>query len=549
MVYRGPSKGCRRCRARKIKAREQCDALQPACLNCTARGAQCPGYGDVFEKAHRNETAKVKKLYSSQSKANEIIFTTKATVSSHKIASETPRSPPSTSETDALGFFFHHYAQSNDLDATCSIFGILPEMFTKAPMSSPLSHATRALALQVTSLHRVRGGNTSVGGKLYFKAVSQVKEALAAPAKCRSEDLLLATLVLDACSTLSTSFGKGESGDSRAFSHLRGSIALLQYRGSLSYGSDLSWRLLTVTRNRFLQQCWQDADELVGIETIHKMWKVYDDRKPRGIAVEADTLSFRLFWLRHLHRKLSTGSPLRDQEEHHPQIIGLDDTEKLKDMVSQASRLANDCALLQNNLPIRWQPASVSISSLATSIQDVSVYKDDKDVTPIIYSRLSIAITINRQILTELGSISLIGTCLGQIAGLETLGSGIPQRRGLIPDRLLARAQVLIDQICASVPFITGNATTDALRNATVNVPSTLQGFPQEGCGDQTLPETITKHRQQVIASGLYVMHGTLKAVLDIIGSNSLVDVSGTFPRAGQVEWMGGQVHRLGRIL
>jgi hypothetical protein len=524
----------------------QCDALRPACLNCTARDTPCPGYGDVFDKAHRDETAKVRKLHSPQNKASGSILSATKSANQYAISSyfRAPRGLPESSENIALSFFFLHYGQSFDPDATCSIFSILPEMFAKSPMSSPLNHATRALALRVTCLHRSHS-STSVEGDIYFKAVSQVKEALTDATKCRSEDLLLATLVLDAYYTINTTFRKLEHDVPRSSPHLQGSIALLQHRGSLNYRNDLAWRLLAATRNRFLRQGRHMTDGLVGIETIHKIWRYDDRRKSRGLAVEADTLAFRLSWLRHLHQALSTSSPSLDQTEHAAPRINFDEIEKLKDLVSQASRLANDCALLQSSLPIKWQPAPVPATSLAPSIQATSVYRH---VSPTGYLRLSVANAINGQRLTELGCISLIGTCLAQMKGREEPRC-TPQQNGLMPNRIQARAQVLLDDICASVPFMTGDVTADTWGDTHVLVPSVVLSSAGERGADMALPENPTRHRQQVVASGLYIMHGTLKALLNIVGSdNNIMDITGSLPRAGQVEWIVGQIDRLGAI-
>ncbi|KAH7362397.1 hypothetical protein B0T11DRAFT_318104 [Plectosphaerella cucumerina] len=516
-----------------------------SCLNCTARDTPCPGYGDVFDKAHRDETAKVRKLHCPRRQASGSILSATKSPDHNAISGccRTPRRPLESPENDALGFFFVRYGQSIDFDATCGIFSILPEMFAKSPMSSPLNHATRALALQVTCLHRSHI-RTSMEAELYFKAVSQVKEALTDATKCKSEDLLLATLVLDAYYTIDTTFRRREHDVPQSSPHLQGSIALLQHRGKLNYRNDLAWRLLAATRNRFLRQGRHMTDGLFGIETIHNIWRYDDRRKPRGLAVEADTLAFRLSWLRNFHWALSTSSPSLDRAEQLSPGTKLDNIETLKDLVSQASCIANDCALLQSSLPIKWQPAPVPASSLAPSIQATSVYKH---VIPTVYLRLSIANAINRQRLTELECISLIGNCLAQITEREEPRC-TPHQNRLMPSRLLARAQVLIDDICASVPFLTGDVTADTWGNDNVLVPSMVLSSPEERGAEMALPENPTRHMQQVVASGLYMMNGTLKALLNIVGSDTIMGITGSVLRAGQVDWIVGQIDRLGAI-
>jgi len=453
-----------------------------------------------------------------------------------KFAEQSQQSILPNVEYDALCFFFLHYSQSHEPDTTCSIFGMLPGMYAKSTMSSPLNHATRALALQVTHLHRTHGRKTSVSGELYAKAVSYIKEAVMFPDQCRSNELLLAILVLEAYDKVDNTFGRRESGISQSSAHLHGSIALLQYRGDLNYGDELSWRLVTATRNTLLHASWHGDDGLAGFEAVQKVWDYEGPGKPRGPAVDADTLAFRLSWLRHLYRAAFNDSLSLDR-------TNTSDTEQLNQIVSQASHLANDCALFKSNLPLSWQPTSIPASSLAKSIQAASVYEH---VTPTIYSQLYIAQSTNRQRLTELGCISLIGSCL---INLELRGDvqHRPQR-GRLPPPLLARSQDLIDEICASVPFFTGNATVDT-GSTTVLVPCVVQISSKGMIGKSNLAEDMTKHTHQVRASGVYMMYMTLKGILDLAGGNKHMDFLGDLLRAGQGEWIKCQIDRLRDIL
>lgn len=483
-----------------------------------------------------------------------------------KHTAPTPRIISLDAEYDALSFLFLRYSLCHDLDATCSFFSILPRMYAKSTMFSPLHLATGALALQVTHLHhRTRGGRSSLGGGgggdgglLYARAVSQVKEALTVPAQCRSDELLMATLVLEAYDDASRVFGrkedKDDGGASPSCAHLHGSIALLQYRGALNYTDELPWRLVVATRNRFLHDSGHNSDKMVGVRAVQRIWdRGYGAGRPRAPAVEADTLAIRLAALRHLYMAFLTGSPPRGWTKNRRRPIGTeDDTNQLNAIVSQASRLANDCALFQSTLPLSWQPASIPASSLPPSIRAASVYEH---VTLTVYSRLSIAHSTNRQRLNELGCISLIADCLARTAALgEQLHHTPLHQRGLLPSSLLARAQVLLDGICATVPFLTGDVTagaeaSSAVRHVLVPSVSVQASSERASISHYTLPDNKTKHAQQVVASGLYMMYTTLTAALDLAGGDKLVDTEGNSLRAGQDEWMVGQVNRLKDIL
>ena len=55
-------------------------------------------------------------------------------------------------------------------------------------------------------------------------------------------------------------------------------------------------------------------------------------------------------------------------------------------------------------------------------------------------------------------------------------------------------------------------------------------------------PENDAVYKQQVVASGMWMAHGMLIAVLGLVAKNQALR---TIPRAGQVRWARSQVSRL----
>ncbi|RSM07624.1 hypothetical protein CDV31_008517 [Fusarium ambrosium] len=419
-----------------------------------------------------------------------------------------PPSPPSNDELDALGFFFFHYGRCYDGQATCSIFGILPSMYAKCSSDSPLAKATTALALEVAHLHRSTGGHSVVGYSTYTEAVIRTKEALTTSAQNKSNELLMTTLVLGAYENARATFGKtNHSVSLPSRTHMLGSIALLKHRGSLNHKDELSWRLVVATRNRLLQHTWHGVDGLGGFETLREVWDCGTGAQMYSPAVKADTLAFRLSRLKLLART----------------ALSLDE------ILSGAINLARECSLWQNILPSGWKVLSVPACSLSPSIQAAGAYDH---VDPAVYASLSIANSYNRHRVTELGCLSLIGDCLVRLSSPEQ-----ECRRGrVLPPALLLRVQILVDEICASVPFLTGDTAAGGLRAMTMLLPSVVQ--PSHG-GNKI------QHAQQVVASGLFMMYNTFKIVLELLGDN----VMGNVIRDGQVEWIVRQSQRLGQIL
>ncbi|KAH6879501.1 hypothetical protein B0T10DRAFT_609896 [Thelonectria olida] len=529
MVYNGPSKGCRRCRDRRVK----CDQRQPTCLNCSTRGIACPGYRDIFDKAHRDETVKIWKRYSRQGRMTATLGAP-PTLNSGPMQISPPRSILPDPESAALSFFFLHYSLCQNAEETCSFFSFLPDMYAKSNISSPLNRATAALALQVAHLHYSHGGGSWMGCSVYANAVIQTKQALAAPAQSKSDSLLMTTLVLEAYESAKGAFGRGEKCASQSRTHVLGSVALLKHRGSINFRDELSWRLVIATRNRLLHHNWHSVDELAAIEAVLGIWDHDNGDRPKGPAVEADTLAFRLSQLQLLAtiRSKVPASKKTDLMDN-----GNDGGQNWQDIAAHAIDLAGQCALWQNALPSTWRPVSVPAHTLATSIQAAGAYEH---VAPTIYANISVANSVNRHRTTELGCLSFIGSCLVDIPRQE----GVQHRHQTgLPSTLMARAQILIDEICATVPFLTGDVTAGELWSRTVLVPSVVQLSSNGSERSCSFPENATKHAQQVIASGLYMMYGTLTAVLSILQSMQ------TVLRDGQVRWMIGQVKRLKHIL
>jgi hypothetical protein len=445
-----------------------------------------------------------------------------------------PRSILSDPESNALNFFFLHYSLCQNVEETCSFFSFLPDMYAKSNISSPLNRATAALALQVTHLHFSHGGESWMASNVYADAVMQTKQALAAPAQSKSDSLLMTTLILEAYESAKGVFGREEKFSLQSRTHVLGSIALLKHRGSLNFRDELSWRLVIATRNRLLHHTWHSVNELAAIEAVVDIWDHGNVDRPKGPAVEADTLAFRLSQLKLM---VTTKSKVPDLNKTNLMNNSTDGSQNLQVIIAHAIDIASQCALWQTALPSTWRPISIPAYTLATSIQVAGTYEH---VAPTVYANISIANSVNRHRATELGCLSLIGSCLADIPYQEDMQDS--HQPGLT-STLMARAQILVDEICASVPFLTGDVTAGGLWSHTVLVPSVVRQPSHGSDRSCTVPENTTKHAQQVMTSGLYMMYGILTAVLSILKNMR------TVLRDGQVSWIIGQVNRLRHVL
>ncbi|CAM1507969.1 Fc.00g048170.m01.CDS01 [Cosmosporella sp. VM-42] len=536
MVYNGPSKGCRKCRARRIKVSwsispdltelsrgGQCDQRRPACAKCTTKKTPCPGYGDVFEKAHRDETVKIVRRHSKKSSPTLTRRGPPApNVNSLQLPLYIPLSLSQDAEYHALGFFFLHYSSNHDPQTTCSFFGILPTMYANSSASSSLSKATRALALQVANLHNLRRDESATEHRIYTEALTQTNQAIAGPTQSKSDELLMTTLVLDAYESNKATFGSTNQ-VSHFGTHILGSVALLQHRGSLNYRDEMSWRLVIATRNRLLYHNRNGVTEGAGLEGISAVWDGGVMAQLEGVAIEADTLTFKFSRLQHL---MKMNYSVRNNADYEA---------KLRSILSSAINLATECDLWRQNIPLAWKPIPTRGCMLTSSIQAAALYEH---AIPTIYTSISIANSLNHQRITELSVLALIHECIVAISAKAAQNQ--PQTQGKLPNTLLGRVQILVDEVCASVPYLTLDVS-----EMTSTVSSTL---PTPNHNVACLWDT-TEHRRQVAASGLYMMYSTLRRVLEVVGDGSMLGGKEDVVREGQVDWMIRQSHRLREVL
>ncbi|KAK0725166.1 hypothetical protein B0H67DRAFT_123051 [Lasiosphaeris hirsuta] len=541
MVYNGPSKGCATCRTRRIK----CDQTRAACLNCCRRNTVCPGYSDVFERMHRDETCRVTKRNSQQA-----VFPSASLVSRKTMVFETANCPtaeatsaslpvpsaiPPDLESTALGFFFHHYggadANNRGIEATCSFFEFLPAMYARASVSSPLSRAIAAFSISVADIHSFRRGAmhyAPAACRFYVDAVAGAKRAIPDPTRSKSDELLMTTLVLEAYEGIGSSFRRHQQLHAHAF----GSIALLEHRGALNGRSELSLRMAIAVGGRLIRDAVGGTADLAA---VRRLWEEAGVMKSQSPAIMADLLALELAQLECLRCSLGVPSPEGPRD-------AASEVDPYLSILSKASGLASRCMAWRATLPRDWQPSAVPCCALAPSIQAAGVYSCPTSSNPHcdVYRNLSVANTLNRHRITELRNLALVQTSLAAVRGGYNRDYEVP------PFGLAKRAQLLIDEICASVPFFAGDVTDFAALHArdAIRLPhmSLIRSPPTSPENVVTFPEDKARYTRQVATSGMWMIHGTLVAALDIVAENQALRA---VPRQGQVLWISSQISRL----
>ncbi|CAJ0546462.1 Ff.00g010890.m01.CDS01 [Fusarium sp. VM40] len=407
-------------------------------------------------------------------------------------------------------------------------------MYANSHTSSPLSKATTALALQVAQLYIPCRDYSNVEHRIYAEALAKTNQAITGPIQSKSDELLMTTLVLDAYESNEAIFGKRYC-KSNFDKHILGSVALLQHRGTLNYRDDTSRSLLVATRNRLLYSDRNRFIQSAGLEAVSAVWDSANTEQPNGVAIEADTLAFKLSRLQHLI-KMNHQIPASHDSANECLIqSSADDDTRLQRILTSATSLVIECDRWLDTLPPTWRPIPVLGCSLSSSIKAAALYEK---VIPTVYTNLSIANLLNRQRITQLGVLELIHKCT-VARSAKSMQIKSPQDRDL-PATLLAKTQILVDEICASVPYLTVDVSDKA------SVISLALPTPNKNafCHWDT-----AEHRRQVAASGLYMMYGILNQALGIVGDMGVQGGFDNVIRKGQFDWMVRQSNRLRDIL
>ena len=233
------------------------------CSNyCIRRRQACPGYKDDFDVVLKDQTTKlperIQKRKAAQARRQAKLNNALGLSNGQRLsATEKPASDdypaictsPSakTGEHEALCFFFDNYATAPRDDLTNrGFFEYILPVFEKAPSDSPAALATIAVATNMHTLWRYEGPDQPFPHSCYTRAVSSTKAAIEDPNLSKSDNLLLAVLLLDFYDVISRRLSNMPPPEQ----HQDGALALVRHRGKDNFKTNLGTRLLFAIRHR-----------------------------------------------------------------------------------------------------------------------------------------------------------------------------------------------------------------------------------------------------------------------------------------------------------
>ncbi|KIW73095.1 hypothetical protein PV04_01239 [Phialophora macrospora] len=331
MVYCGVvSKGCQRCRQRKVK----CDERRPGCMRCEKSKAHCPGYRDLVDLMFRDESGKVLQKFSATVPLGPSL-THDATITG-PFQTETPSSRlrrrtyrlkqhsiprPLSMPIDNLGasFFFAKYS-FNEEPFFSGYHDWLAHSYLEDGPSNVLRAAIDAVGLAGLSNVSYAPELESKSKEQYCNVLTALKKVLADPARVVENVTLMAVILLILFEVYRATPSSVSTPCSLPFqqivnfqtwdryhcweAHVKAAAALLELRGQKQFDHDRGGQLYIQSRSHILLACMQQSTAVPSAlvqttynfqtSTIRRLWRERKVASPGSIS----EISFRIINLR-----------------------------------------------------------------------------------------------------------------------------------------------------------------------------------------------------------------------------------------------------------
>lgn len=394
-------------------------------------------------------------------------------------------------------------------DMTTRIVGgcvcwVLP-LLAQAPLNSPLHKVVLAAAVNMGVAWSKNHRWAALSPKYYAEAANSLRLAVADESRCRDDDVLMASLVMDFVDHMNDGFLIGP--DARPRSHQLGALALAQNRGSVNFKTEAGKAMLVTLQNIMVEYALQRGEGLPRVfQTFFK-----DIPMPNNMPARLDAITVTLSDLL-----------LRARG---PWICG---SKHLLSIRREFLHLDIKFAKWYEDFDITSLFRVIKGDEIPVSIRRAGVYRD----TCSVYVDLEIANTVNiwryRRILLLAG----LRNC-----NADGWGHDLDWDAGII-DYIDDTIQRLADEICDCIPFFLGDFNDPIPTFAHTDIT-----FPSAADGNATFPTSKIGHARLATGAGGWTMWTPLTTLIELsnIGNASRP----VWLRHGQQEWIANQMRRI----
>ncbi|KAL2024893.1 hypothetical protein VTK56DRAFT_3592 [Thermocarpiscus australiensis] len=249
MVYYGAlSRGCQRCRQRKVK----CDQQKPGCMRCERAGLQCPGFRDLGDLMFRDESQRI--IRRAQHVARPQSPSHFSTEISPPNCCIFPAISQPLDELAASFFFTKYYSCSGPPFSAGNDRTWLADTYCKVTPGHALQSIIQAAGM--AGLANVFHAPHVVpkSQEQYGRALAALQRVLSNPIESLTDTTLMTVLLLGFYEfiTLDT-WDRAHAWAS----HVDGAVALVQARGRQQFANERAYRLFSQVCGQVLYACMQ----------------------------------------------------------------------------------------------------------------------------------------------------------------------------------------------------------------------------------------------------------------------------------------------------
>ncbi|EHK50886.1 uncharacterized protein TrAtP1_009259 [Trichoderma atroviride] len=444
MGYCGkPSAACERCRHRRMK----CDYKTPSCTQCTRAEVRCPGYRSLLDLKFKDQGKEVIRKYRLAAHKKRPIPTT-----SVELQPSIPcRVPPNSDDSRALcrdkttliipranpvypeheiarSYLYVNYITGGPRGGHMSY--LLPLL--ESSQNSAANAAVSAVALAALSNIRLSPKTMRKAQQEYTAALSKTNLALQDPFMCKTDDTLAAVVMLGTFEIMTCTDG---SFIDRWVNHMEGATKLIEVRGSEQLSRREGLELFNQLRAQVsISRIYQ---ERYSSSVFTKLAK--DAHLDRNLNYQVlDQLSVVINRLTDFCADMKNGYIVEPTE-----------------IIRTALIIDADLVSLMISVPPSWGYATVDVPALDGKPPMRAFWSD----TYHIYHSISASSIWNNYRSARIIIQEIIIDTIKDLEALTNIGS--PQRSYLANQ---ARQTVLrlVEDICASVPYILGMEIEDS---------------------------------------------------------------------------------------
>ncbi|KPI45581.1 uncharacterized protein AB675_470 [Cyphellophora attinorum] len=408
------------------------------------------------------------------------------------------------SDFESLSYFFTNcLSPPREVHTHLFVESCFP-LYASSPPDSPLRHATLAVATVCLEFKRTWRPHTVAAQRHWAKAVSTTRNAILNPVLARSDEILAAIFMLDFYEGLVRRYVKLNS---NAEIHQRAAMAVVSARGLPDPTSESSQRLFSALRTKHVMLHFQTGRR---VADFHEM--LFDAHRwpiSRLDSVIADMANL--------------SADIRE--------YGFGDSKYGGTYHQRCVEIIAQLRAWRQSIPRSWEACAIDQHQLHPTITAAGIYEGLCDV----YSTHTVAQMMNFWRVLSLTALRLLSQ-LGPASQAPSITTEI---------------QVIVDEICASVPFHLGNRMTYHTENTSLHYPIVppwlaFQTAYVDAAGQPTTP-TATDHIRNAIFKGAWLILTPLCTLMDFSrppvghGASLLPPIK---LRAGQLEWIEAQCRR-----